>query len=61
MSWQENLIGDDMPPRWMWHLDEELGDWFDDVKARHDSEHGGRDGDEEVEMWDNELMRDRGR
>lgn len=57
LSWMENLLTDDRPPRWMWHLDEELADWFEMVKANH----GHSDDDEpEGSMWENELAKDRG-
>lgn len=33
LSWQENLQENEMPPRWMWHLDWELEEWFKGVEA----------------------------
>lgn len=38
VHWQENLAGDDMPPRWMWHLDDALNDHFSAVQFRRDAE-----------------------
>lgn len=30
---------DEMPPRWMWHLDDPLEDWFVDVEQRREERH----------------------
>lgn len=35
LGWYEHLPSDDMPPRWMWHLDEEISHHFDEVKERY--------------------------
>ncbi|QBQ74875.1 hypothetical protein [Caudovirales GX15bay] len=47
LLWHQNLPESDLPPRWMWHLDEELERHFDRVKARRangDSFDDGGDG-----------------
>jgi hypothetical protein len=45
LSWQENLSEDEMPPRWMWHLDWELDEWFLDVKKKRDERFGASSGE----------------
>lgn len=40
LSWQENLTEDEVPPRWMWHLDWELDTWFLEVKKKRDERFG---------------------
>lgn len=32
ISWYEVYTKDEIPPQWMWHLDHELEDWFDEVQ-----------------------------
>lgn len=67
LNWQENLPEDEMPPRWMWHLDWELEQWFEEVDLARKSKYGGADdgGDEEsvpmVRNEDPELKRRFGR
>lgn len=62
MSWQENLMDDEMPPLWMWHVDSALEDHFADVKRRREDRHRspgrGDDGDEGGRMMSNALARD---
>lgn len=57
LSWQENLIADEMPPRWMWHLDAELELWFEEVEDKRNSNTGGSSAsdDEWAPMMDNQL------
>lgn len=61
LDWQENLLEDEMPPEWMWHLDHELEPWFDEVERKREERYGARDDDrdERVPMMDNELARGR--
>lgn len=40
LGWQENLVDDEMPPKWMWHLDWELETHFKLVKKRRDEKYG---------------------
>ena len=64
LSWQENLTEDEIPPEWMWSLDDELETWFDDVKEARKEKWGGgrgRERDREVPMMQNELARNRRR
>lgn len=67
LAWQENLVKDEIPPEWMWSLDDELEKWFDDVEeARRDRyesrRNGGRSRDQEApQMMVNELARGRRR
>lgn len=46
--WQDNLQSKDVPPSWMWHLEEELVDWFERLKAERD------DDEDEVERDDDD-------
>jgi len=39
ISWQENLTEEEMPPRWMWHLDWELEKWFEEIDALRKSKY----------------------
>jgi hypothetical protein len=56
-SWQENLVGDEMPPMWMWPFDDELEIWFDRVDRERKEKYGGGESDtrEKVPLMDNEL------
>lgn len=48
LDWQENLMSDEMPPQWMWHIDSELEIWFDGVEqARKDKYSSPNDDDRE--------------
>lgn len=58
LSWQENLLTEDMPPEWMWPISEALNDHFDAVKKRHEEKYGtGDKDDDEGDMQQNELTR----
>jgi hypothetical protein len=60
LSWQENLMSEDMPPEWMWPLPDELEDWFVDVKKRQDERYGTGDkepAEDAPGMAQNELTR----
>lgn len=63
ITWQENLLEDEMPPSWMWHLDTELEAWFDDVAAKRKERYGGGGGDDDRDVdgpaMDNEFARGR--
>jgi hypothetical protein len=61
LAWQENLPEDEMPPRWMWTLPEELDRHFRDVRAKR--RNGQHDDDEEITgpVIENEYARGRGR
>ena len=37
LSWQENLVSEEMPPKWMWHLDWEIENWFIAVKNKREA------------------------
>lgn len=54
-SWQENLIGKEMPPSWMWPFDDELEIWFERVDRERKEKYGGdsEDDREESPMMDN--------
>lgn len=63
LAWQENLLEDEMPPEWMWSLDEDLAEWFKDVAERRRERFGGTGSPEKLEdapdMMVNELTRGR--
>lgn len=42
---QENLLEEDIPPKWMWPFDEEMEHWFKVADERRNN--GGEAGDEE--------------
>jgi hypothetical protein len=46
LNWQENLASEEMPPAWMWSLDDDLEDWFDRVKADRDEKYGRNSSDD---------------
>lgn len=58
LAWQENLASDEMPPEWMWALDEELEEWFEEVEAvRKDKYASPGASSDETEMMSNTLAR----
>lgn len=58
LNWHENLIEAEIPPRWMWELDEELADHFDRIRADRDSD---RDTGDDGPMMQNEYALERRR
>ena len=42
-NWQENLVRDEMPPHWMWHLDHEIISWFEKVEEMRNEKYSGVD------------------
>lgn len=52
-QWQENLPSDETPPRWMWHLDWELEDFFLDLDAKRQQKYGSAE--ESTAMEENEY------
>lgn len=63
LSWQENLPKTEMPPEWMWSLDEPIEEWFEEVEAvREDRNAGGRaNQDTDVPLMQNMLAAGRKR
>ena len=63
LSWQENLPKDEMPPEWMWALEDPLEEWFEEVEAARAEKYGGRDNsrDTTVPMMSNSLAAGRKR
>lgn len=63
LGWQEHLMEHEMPPRWMWAVDHELKDWFEQVQRDRDEKYGTsrdkKDTRETVPMMENELARRR--
>lgn len=41
LDWQENLGKDEMPPEWMWPLDDEIIQWMDNVIEDRKAKSGG--------------------
>lgn len=58
--WQENLLEKDMPPRWMWSLDEELSRHFERIREKDDDPRADDD-DGPGPMMQNEYAKNRGR
>ena len=56
LSWQENLSADELPPEWMWALDEELEEWFEDVMQARKDRFGDDDRDD-TPMVRNDLAK----
>lgn len=48
ISWQENMVEDEMPERWKWHLDHEIKDHFERVAAARDEKYGTKSGSDET-------------
>lgn len=62
LDWHENLSADEVPPSWMWALEDELETWFEEVSRKRKERFGGsaRD-DEEIDgpSMQNEFAQDR--
>lgn len=63
LTWEENLPEEETPPEWMWSLDEELEEWFEEIKAARAQKYsgGGGNADEHPPMMENLLTKDRKR
>jgi hypothetical protein len=68
LNWQENLSKDEIPPEWMWALDDDLEKWFDEVEETRQQKYGRGDrsddthaNDTVVPLMQNELTRNRRR
>lgn len=58
LDWQENLASKDIPPQWMWHLDYEIKDWFEELEAKRGGGGDRTEADEKVApMMRNALVR----
>lgn len=60
LDWHENLQSEEMPPEWMWHLEDELVDWFEEVDRKRKEKYGG-DSEGSDDMTRNEFAEGRGR
>jgi hypothetical protein len=51
LNWRENAMEqDDIPPKWMWHLDWEIKEHFEQVEIRRKAKFGNNgDSSEEAE------------
>lgn len=54
ISWLENYQEEEIPPKWMWHLEWEIEPWFEEVNRARKSQYSSS-GDEESPMEQNEL------
>lgn len=61
LDWFENLTEKEVPPEWMWSFDDELTEWFEEVKASRDGDSTQQDDRTEVPMMENELTASRRR
>lgn len=67
VAWQDNLPSDEMPPRWMWTLDDDLNAHFERIKEERDKKYGTGSSDDDDDdrssgpMLKNELAQNRGR
>lgn len=62
LDWQENLMSEEMPPEWMWPLDDALESWFKEVERKRKDRFGGSgddDDDDGTPMMHNEYAKDR--
>lgn len=49
---------DDIPPEWMWPFEDELSEWFDEVRAaRENPSSSPKEDREEVPLMENELAK----
>lgn len=61
IGWYENLMEDEIPPMWMWHLPDELDRHFTDVRANRKAGTQPTDDDIDGPVIENELAKHRGR
>lgn len=55
LSWRENLMSvDEMPPRWMWHLDWKIKEWFEQVDAARKAKFDSKSNDSPV--WNDDVV-----
>lgn len=63
LDWQEHLTSEEMPPEWMWPLDEAIVEWMERITEERKERAGGgsssRDERETVPMMQNEYARGR--
>lgn len=61
IGWQENIVQEEIPPRWMWPFDAELEAWFDRVDQERRERSGDSSDASGESMMQNELVKGRGR
>lgn len=59
--WQENVVSKDMPPKWMWTLDEELNRHFERIRDKSGSDDHDDDRPAAGPMLVNEYAQERRR
>lgn len=52
LSWHENLVKEEIPPRWMWAHDDELKYHWEKVEAKRKEKYGGNDSDQDLDSPD---------
>ena len=54
ISWRENATeDDDIPPRWMWHLDWELREFFEQLKIRREAKYSSKGSEQPDDFEEN--------
>ena len=62
INWQENMLDDECPEPWKWHLDWEIEEHFKVLKSRREAKKQGWDPEvEEDENWERNVFFDRAR
>lgn len=65
LNWQEHLDSKEMPPEWMWPLNDEISDWLEEVGRAKREKYGVADDDDNDKdsgtMMSNEFAKGRGR
>lgn len=56
MSWHEDLLEKEVPPSWMWPFEDELKEWFEQVKADRENRYGGDDADDDGDSGGKPMM-----
>lgn len=61
LDWQANLTDEEMPPVWMWCIEDELAPWFERVHRERDEKYNRKSADTPPEggYMENELARGR--
>lgn len=57
ISLQENFSAEEMPPRWMWHLDWEIDTHLKLIRSKREAKYGGGGAEEEEpEIYESENV-----
>jgi hypothetical protein len=55
VNWHENMLEEEIPPKWMWGLDWELETWFIEVKRVRENRYSSGGGSDTTE-GDGEIL-----